>query len=336
VSAHSLKGEHLLFLLTQFWRTGVYPRDPTVWHALVPASATRSHQLLHQTLTCLLSHRELWQMPAPDALLATLLLIEKASRKQAWQPQSFLRNLCSLEASFAAAPRHCHASVTQQLHLSSFAVWRLAKRCWERLSIRSQPTHQAAATFADICVAIGSSTDPAERAYLMLLWSTCGRKGDVGKLRANDVRLTMNGPEAGRLQSFFREGKVVHSRKQLFHQHSHVPAPWRAELHEFLTSSAHSGRLFAQRLESSNRVTELLRQARPELNCRSVRRGALQAMAEAKVDEQDLLLLSNHSNVATLRRYLDWNRSSARNAEKAQEAARHLEDLLLLPPPSQQ
>ena len=59
-------------------------------------------------------------------------------------------------------------------------------------------------------------------------------------------------------------------------------------------------------------------------------------MAEAKVDEQDLLLLSNHSNVATLRRYLDWNRSSARNAEKAQEAARHLEDLLLLPPPSQQ
>jgi integrase len=241
--------------------------------------------------------------------------------------------MCALEASFSALPRHCHLPVTEGLHLSNQAIWRLSKRFFQRLQIESQPLHQDACTLHDICQALTHSTNPQLRVFIILLWITAARKGDIAQLLAGDLTLTKSGPEAGKLVVLFRRGKGVTARKQMFHLTTVAPPAWAAEIEQYLrTFIAPSQRLFPHRLGTDNSVTLLLRTARPGLSCRSTRRGAIQTMAEAEVCEQDLMLLSNHSSNTTLRRYLDFGRAGAATAKQSLEAARHLVAQLANPP----
>ena len=53
-------------------------------------------------------------------------------------------------------------------------------------------------------------------------------------------------------------------------------------------------------------VLAALRRVSHDLENRSIRRGALQALANAGTPEDVLLLFSGHTNVVTLRRYLGW------------------------------
>jgi hypothetical protein len=56
-------------------------------------------------------------------------------------------------------------------------------------------------------------------------------------------------------------------------------------------------------------VRKLLREINPDLEQRSLRRGALQAMGENA--EADLLTFSGNASVEMLRRYLSWGRRKA-------------------------
>jgi hypothetical protein len=61
-------------------------------------------------------------------------------------------------------------------------------------------------------------------------------------------------------------------------------------------------------------LKEALREAQapnePLLEQRSIRRGSLMALASTGISEKELLHFSGHTNVTTLRRYLDWGRAS--------------------------
>jgi integrase len=62
----------------------------------------------------------------------------------------------------------------------------------------------------------------------------------------------------------------------------------------------------------------------PALTTRSIRRGALQAMAKNGVDEATLMHFSGHKDRNTLLRYLDWGRNFSKEEQSAHEAAQHL------------
>ena len=58
------------------------------------------------------------------------------------------------------------------------------------------------------------------------------------------------------------------------------------------------------------------------LKARSIRRGALIAMAESGVDEETLLLFSCYTSTTMLHRYLGWGAHMATNRTKGAAAAR--------------
>jgi integrase len=182
--------------------------------------------------------------------------------------------------------------------------------------------HQAAATCEDIKVALSNSEDPQLRAFVMLLWLSCGRKGDVANLRQGCVTLE----PTGRLNIFMEEGKGVLAKNAKYHVVTHAPEEWRTELRSFLgRQRERRAHLFRRDLATSNEVVELLRTADPSLNCRATRRGAAQTMAASGlVTEETLMRMTGHRSLETMRRYLDWDRLNEEPHLRAQEAAKLL------------
>mgnify|MGYP001573383159 FL=1 len=69
----------------------------------------------------------------------------------------------------------------------------------------------------------------------------------------------------------------------------------------------------------------MLREIRPRLQGRSLRRGSLQCLAAAGVPTETLLAFSGHTQLETLLRYLDFGAKPSERTHRAQDAAlRHL------------
>ena len=71
-------------------------------------------------------------------------------------------------------------------------------------------------------------------------------------------------------------------------------------------------------------LKDALRVINPDLEQRSIRRGALQAMAENGVSEEMLMRFSGHTQVTTLRRYLNWNQKNSLVRATQISSAKHL------------
>ena len=313
----SLQGAHLLQV--HLW-DGVsqYPKPFEVWANTVPATSSRHLSSLHWLQRTIAVNPALYSAPLATAVLRALDLKSKAARCP-WLPQTHFRELTQLDGALGSLGKYTLNTETR-LRMSESVTWSAAKTAWERLAIQHQPVHQAAATATDIALAISRASDPQVRMFIMLLWLSCARKGDVAKLRQESVSLLPN----GRLRLFIQEGKGVLAKRAKYHVISHVPEPWLPELQSFLAQPrAARTPLFRPSLGLSNEVTVALRLANDNLNCRSVRRGALQTMAlSGLVDEPTLMRMSGHRNVETMRRYLDWDATNEQAHARAQDAAR--------------
>lgn len=103
--------------------------------------------------------------------------------------------------------------------------------------------------------------------------------------------------------------------------HSLVPECWAGWLiNELRTAQAVRGRIFRGRATVAS-VRDALRRADPRLECRSLRKGALHALAKSSVPEEVLLLFSGHASLAMLRRYLSWGAVGTRKQKIMREAA---------------
>lgn len=319
LSVAALQGAH--FLRVQLWDgESAYPKPAAVWANTVPATSARQLRVLHWLQAMLEAHPELQPLPLATAILQALDL-KAASAKRPWLPQTHFRELTQLDGALGSLGKYA-TNTDARLRMSESDAWRAAKTAWQRLSIQHQPVHQAAASCDDIATAMSNSKDPQLRAFLMLLWLSCGRKGDVASLRQGNVTLE----PSGRLNIFMQEGKGVLAKRAKYHVITHVPELWRAELRAFLaTPRERRAHLFRRDLATNNEVTELLRTADPALNCRATRRGAAQTMARSgAVTEDTLMRMTGHRSLESLHRYLDWDRLNEAPHRQAQEAAKQL------------
>ena len=201
------------------------------------------------------------------------------------------------------------------------------KKAQSQLAMESQPVRQPAATFDEMHDAAMKATDPQIRAFIMLLWTLAGRKGDIAKLRKGSVQLDV--PKPGDIQVFVQDGKGVMVRRGKYNLASVVPSPWRQELASFIRAqdvSAPEHRfLFRRSLGLNSEVLNAIRLTNPQLSVRSVRRGALQALgADPNVAPETIMQLSGHRRKETLERYLDWGSHSAKDHRDTRRAAANL------------
>ncbi len=170
------------------------------------------------------------------------------------------------------------------------------------------PTQPKAASWAQVEAALRATRCINTSAAILLAWQTAARVGCVAQLRRNDVILH----EADNsLSVTFLRGKGALMRQQAYTVHTPpIPSVWVQLLKSFLDGA--TGSLFPTPTDWGAKVRVALRAVDASLEQRSLRRGALQALALAPgMTDAVLLLFSGHSSVLTLRRYLNWGVKAA-------------------------
>ena len=161
-------------------------------------------------------------------------------------------------------------------------------------------------------------TPEALRVLLIVTWISAGRFGDVLSLKVGDLRLlpASAGAPTVPIEIAFLRGKGAKMRKGGYTVPTALNLEWAALVRNFLQGRQATEWLFPAvskqtRLAMGVLAREVLRHVNPQLEQKSVRRGALQALSNAGVPEQLLLLFSGHATVKMLRRYLGWKPARA-------------------------
>jgi len=252
-----------------------------------------------------------------DAILLHLVLMAQES-KNGWSASTHFRELTKYVGAFS----HLGVYVPEmdiRVNLVKSATFHLALKAWDYLAKQHQPVNLPAATADQILKAVELQQDTEIRVFIMLLWLLAGRKGDISHLLANQVHLDM---KTGRLSAFVSEGKGVKARQGMYHIVTHCPPQWRQEIQEFLSRPRRDRYLFRKSLQSSSEVITAIRLANPVLSCRSVRRGAAQALAsDPSVSCDTIMKITGHKQEKTLHRYLNWDKVNERQHAAAQTAA---------------
>jgi integrase len=221
-------------------------------------------------------------------------------------------------------------------HLNGQAVWRDALR---NITLRAKTEtvkFPVAVTKTQVTQLLHTlrESNPPLHALCLLAWDCCARIGDAAQFHADDVFLQDNGD----LDFHFRRGKSVTARGPYAVQSFIRPesADFKA-LKRFL-DAAPPGQLFPHTTALQHKkwgvsLRDALRTIDGRLEQRSFRRGALQLLArDPATTHQTLLHFSGHTNVAMLKRYLNWGAINANEAQQARTAALRLLDAELLLP----
>jgi hypothetical protein len=268
------------------------------------------------------------QVPLVEILI---LYMERMAQIRPWQQATQFREWCNLVGAFASLPLYS-PEVGHAIRLCQSPRWRHAMDHMQKISQESQPHHQLAATVDDICLGVASSTDLESRVGLILQFYTAARVGDVAQLHVPDLQLD---PTTRHVKVTIRRGKVI-ARRGPYCVNTYLSSDHFQELEAFIDKRARELQRIPQAPTLfSYSVTQLasimrcdLRAASPNtaqpLTTRAIRRGALQTMAKNGVPVETLLTFSGHTNVNTLKRYLNFGRILSVEEAGAQAAARFL------------
>ncbi len=215
---------------------------------------------------------------------AILELFNRRRRARNWRWTTLLRNLCEVQGAFRNLPL-THG--LESLDISSNPEWSAALKHAAASARSERPRVPVAATFSQICEAIRLEQRRPVKLLIAMTWLCTGRTGDCRTLDPRDVvsvagkaSPTVPADKAGiRLTVTFRRGKTVKKRGpySLFTQ-------MRSELQELvMITPDDTSWVDLLKKASVDDVLKALRRADCSLENRSVRRGALQALANAGV-----------------------------------------------------
>lgn len=207
-----------------------------------------------------------------------------------------MKAAASIQGAFKILP--LYFSNTSSVLLKDFPVWRMALVTFGHRSKQELPSQPKAATWEQVSKAIEECQNDAQAMALLVGWLTAARLGCVRQLSAADVKWT-----AENTLVRFAKGKGARLRGPYTVHAQPIPSKFRARWQKFF--NARHTILFPRHVTGKS-LKEALRRIDPALEQRSIRRGALQTMARGDVDEETLMRYSGHTQVSTLRRYLNW------------------------------
>ena len=274
----------------------------------------------------------------PLAVIA-IRMLQRNNEVRNWQPQTLFRNACALQGALGALPIYSDQPMKIQIGLEP--IWQLLMTTWRLKANQAQPHNQTIATIERINAALAAVelNDLRTMAAIILQWYLGARVGDVLNLKWKDLELTQLRDGILQLKATISEGKVI-SKRGPYTVPTLIPQQHARLLLQYFRTASHLGqtphpsaRLFPSQegkpgAISHNHQQKLIRQAlkkaHPQLCTRAIRRGSLQAMADAGVDHETLMVFSGHTDVKTLLRYLNWGRNAGAQIQRANQAATHL------------
>ena len=211
-------------------------------------------------------------------------------RRRRWKWSTTARNMAALAGALSLLPAYRRTPTT--IRLTDDAIWKLATRAVAKKQYQELPRQAHAASYDDIRRCVSTTKCLPTRVALILSWAFCGRVGDVLRLKKDELTVRPN-PTTG-----FTEVTVRFTRAKTTPQrgpytlHTAISQAWGELLVRWMAERRTW--LFPKEVTTGS-ITAALRQVRPELECRSIRRGSLQTMASAGVPEATLLEFSAHT-----------------------------------------
>lgn len=250
---------------------------------------------------------QMQQLPATTALL---MRIEEERIAKRWKASTTLKYAAATAGAMAQLP--IYKQVTFPLLLAQSPIWRAGMQTLAKRARIELPSAPVAATVQQVQNAVSKEADPEVKALLLLSWLVAGRTGDVQKLLVSSIVIT-----GETLRVTYLQGKTVQKRGPYSVTTSLRPAD-ALILNAWLNTRQTWA--FSSR-DLNTRVKEALRRVDRGLECRSLRRGALLAMAQSGIAEEILLEFSGHTTIQMLRRYLGWKPARVVAARTVQAAA---------------
>lgn len=297
-TAAQLTGEFLLRVV----RGGVLlpPSLPTLTRLGLAKTTADTHRRVLLLLARELSRRpELQRVSLSRAIIEVLCALQTG---RTWRHSTLLRNLCSAQGALKLLP--LYAAGTEPVLLGLDVCWSQAMRAAGALAKEEKPRRPIACSKEQVREALRLCSDPEVRATLVLCWSLAARPGCIAQLEMSDLLLD----HATRTISvtFFR-GKTVKVRGAFSVHSGEMPEEqWAMVLLWVATRTAVGTHARWASRGGDNGVLAALRRVDKTLEQRSLRRGALQAMALAGISNEVLREFSGHTSDVTLLRYLNW------------------------------
>lgn len=270
---------------------------PVIPNIALMSFVKTTHQEHRRMLKLLLTIPEpLLHRPLAEAVLEFLM---RRRRTRAWRWSTTLKYLACAQGALSSLPlyRACRSPIL----ISKDTIWTHGIRATARKARAELPQQPTAATWTEIEKCLRTERSLPIFVVVLLAWFTAARIGCILQLTKSDITVHSDFTMSVR----FTRGKSVLLRASAYTVHTApVPVEFRDRLQRWLTER-HTW-LFP-RETTGTQVKLALRRVNINLEQRSIRRGALQALSRAPgMTDESLLLFSGHSNVRTLRRYLNW------------------------------
>jgi len=300
---------------------------------LALALSTRKLHLdaLHGLREFILKDASRGQLPLTQVAIDYLQYKARSGRTP-WQPQTMQRQLANLYGAMQSLWLYSDSTVGVALDMRLFGSSNEWSQFAKHISLeaaQNQPTGQTAVTTDTIVAVLDMEDSITVRMALLLMWHTAARIGDALQLRRRSVRLNAT---TGQLDITFEHGKGVLMRGGKYTVHTVVHnARLCQELLQHLSTLDPNDLVATPTVECPSaaraaRCNKALKRVDPALSTRSIRRGALQAMAtgDPPVPLETLMAYAGHKNETTTKRYLDWGLLFGQGQLNENTAAAHL------------
>ena len=259
--------------------------------------------------------------PAADFIVRWLDYLRKVKK---WRWSTMRTKMACIAGAFAHLPLYAPSFPTR-VSLTETPVWTNACRRADLKAATEIPVQAPPVQKKDIVRVCETAASPEDAAYAALMWITAARPGCISQLKTEDI---VWDTERDELAVTFRRGKGVQLRSQPYSVHTNTGI-FKPFVRRVLENRDQASWVFEcprrqDRKQLSARCLEGLRRINGQYTNKSVRRGALQAMARAGVPTTTLLHFSGHTNIPMLKRYLGFGTLLAEEARKVRGDAANL------------
>jgi integrase len=240
--------------------------------------------------------------PQYQAMVAPVAIVEwfdHLRKQKQWAARTMLKYMASTSGALSALPLYRKGAPS--LNLNQFPEWRAALLGVAKLVRKTLPQAPRGATQAQVLQAIRIEVSLPVKAALVLAWVCAARTSDIWRLQKRHVTINTDGS----LSITYLETKTAKATGPRSLTTTPLPAPWLALFRRWY-EQRHAWLFPTGGLNKEVRAA--LRRVDPLLECRSLRRGALQTMALAGVPANVLMEYSGHTTERMLRVYLGWGR----------------------------
>lgn len=285
------------------------PTVPSLARAGLVATTRAEHQRMLKLLAEM--PQDLRRLPLTTAVAELLL---RRRKERAWRWSTTIKYLATAQGSLALLP--LYRATTSSLILARCPVWTQTLRAAAQRARTELPRQPRATTWAEMKLVLDREPNTQVAIALLLGWFSAARLGCVLQLSCSDLTLHDN---SRTVDVRFRAGKGVKARGPYTVTTPAIPLAYWTRLVTYLAQRPRF--LFTK--ETTGAALKLaLRRAHPENEQRSVRRGALQALAQSPgMTTATLMRFSGHTVERTLMRYLNWGRKALYQANADRVAA---------------